>query len=282
MYSFTVENAKGEQLQLTQNPDYTITSIEGLNPPDAVLNMYKQAGADGMQYNSATLDSRQIIITLAVNGQAETHRIALYRYFQTKKPVRMYYSNENFEVYIDGYVQNMMIGYFEQKQIVQVTVICTDPFFHYAVPLETTFGSGDVALFEFPFSAPAAGLEFSVVESGSDFTMDNPSGECGMIIRFQASGSVSNPKIYHGDSDEFIGVTTTMASGDIIEINTKVGAKSITKISGTTRTNLISSRMTGSSWIRMLPGLNHFAVSATSGASDLTTTVIIEGEIEGV
>lgn len=282
MFSLSVTNSKGEQMELTHNASYTITSIDGLNPPDAVLNLYKQAGADGMIYNSATLDARQIILTMAINGPAEGNRIALYRYFQTKKTVRLYYSNDNFEVYIDGYVQNMTVDYFGQKQIAQITIICTDPFFHYAVPLETVFGDGDVALFEFPFSAPAAGVEFSRNESGSDFTMENPSSECGMLIRFQASGSVSGPKIFHGDTDEFIGVTTTMASGDIIEINTKVGAKSITKISGTTRTNLISSRMTGSSWIRMLPGLNHFAVSATSGASDLTTTVIIEGEIEGV
>jgi hypothetical protein len=73
-----------------------------------------------------------------------------------------------------------------------------------------------------------------------------------------------------------------MSSGDIIEINTRIGSKSITKISGTTRTNLISSRMDGSSWIRMLPGLNHLSVSASSGSSYLKTTLIIEGEIEGV
>ena len=282
MYSLTVENAKGEQLQLTQNPDYVITNIDGLHPPDAIINMMELAGQDGTLFNSAKVDYRQIILNIAINSDACKNRNNLYRFFQTARPVRLIYNNDLRGVYIDGYVQNEPIGFFEPKQNIQITIICPDPFFHYAVPLETTFGSGDVSLFEFPFSAPAAGLEFSVVESGSDFTMDNPSGECGMIIRFQASGSVSNPKIYHGDSDEFIGVTTTMAAGDIIEINTKVGAKSITKISGNARTNLISSRMTGSSWIRMLPGLNHFAVSATSGASDLTTTVIIEGEIEGV
>ena len=111
-----------------------------------------------MIYNSATLDARQMILTMAINGPAEENRIALYRYFQTKKTVRLYYSNDNFKVYIDGYVQNMTVDYFGQKQIAQITIICTDPFFHYAVPLETVFGDGDVALFEFPFSAPAAGL----------------------------------------------------------------------------------------------------------------------------
>ena len=84
MFSLTAENSRGEQLVLTQNPAYVITSIDGLNPPDAVLNLYKQAGADGMVYNSATLDARQMILTMAVNGPAEENRIALYRYFQTK------------------------------------------------------------------------------------------------------------------------------------------------------------------------------------------------------
>lgn len=282
MFRLYAESERGGKIELTNNDAYVIKSIDGLDPPDALLNLYKVAGVDGTSYNSATLDNRQIILTIAINDPAEDNRNALYKYFQAKRPSRLYFSDDTKEVYAEGYVQNITIPLFEQKQLFQVTMICNDPYLHYATPLEYSFGDGTEGLFEFPFSIPSGGIEFSVAESGHDFIVNNPDGECGLIIKFLASGSVSNPRLYHGDSDEFIGVTTSMQSGDEIVINTRVGAKSIQRIRGTSVTNLISSRMSGSSWIRLFQGDNSFSLSATSGSSKLTCIIQIDGEIEGV
>ena len=113
MYSLTVENAKGEQLNLTQNPDYVITNIDGLHPPDAIINMMERAGHDGTLFNSAKVDYRQIILNIAINSDACENRNNLYRFFQTARPVRLIYNNDLRGVYIDGYVQNAPIGFFE-------------------------------------------------------------------------------------------------------------------------------------------------------------------------
>lgn len=282
MFQLYAESERGQKQELTNNPAYEIQSIDGLDPPDAVLNLYKVAGVDGTSFNSATLANRQITLTIAINHPAEENRNALYRYFQTKRSARLYFSDELKEVYIDGYVQNITIPFFGKKQLFQVTMICNDPYFHYAIPLEYSFGDGVNPGFEFPFEIPAGGIEFSTLESGSVFEVNNPAGECGIVIRFMASGSVSNPRVYNGDTDEFIGVTTTMQSGDEIVINTRTGAKSIKRIRGASVTNMISYKMSGSSWIRLLPGENTFSLSASSGSSNLICIIQIEGEIEGV
>ena len=101
MYKLKVENKYGEQMELTKNPRYTISSVDGLYPPESVINTTKVANMDGSVYNSSYVNDRQITITMAINGPAEENRLHLYKYFKTKYPVRLYYENDVRNVYID-------------------------------------------------------------------------------------------------------------------------------------------------------------------------------------
>lgn len=151
MYTLIAENKYGEQLELTHNPAYVIKSIEGIDPPEAVINTTKNANADGSVYNSSYVDNRTIIITLAINGPAEANRIKLYKYFKTKYPVTLYYKNDTRNVFINGYVKNMPIEFFNKKQIAQITIFCPEPFFNASSSDMVDFSSVQ-DLFEFPFS----------------------------------------------------------------------------------------------------------------------------------
>ena len=117
MYTLIAQNKYGQQIELTHNEAYVIESIEGIDPPEAVINTTRNANADGSVFNSSYVDNRQIIITLAINGPAEVNRINLYKYFKTKYPVRLYYQNKTRDVYIDGYVKSIQIKFFNKKQI---------------------------------------------------------------------------------------------------------------------------------------------------------------------
>ena len=79
MYSLSVENTYGDILELTNNPAYCITNVDGIDPPDATINTARNAGADGSVFNSAYMNNRTITITMAINGPAEANRIELYR-----------------------------------------------------------------------------------------------------------------------------------------------------------------------------------------------------------
>ena len=81
MYDFKVQNKYGDILELTHNPAYVITSIDGINPPDAVINTTRNANADGSVFNSSYIDNRVITVTMAVNSPAEENRIRLYKFF---------------------------------------------------------------------------------------------------------------------------------------------------------------------------------------------------------
>lgn len=150
MYTFTVENKYGQQLELTHNPNYDITEIDGLDPPEAIINTTRNANADGSVFNSSYVTDRQIIITLAINSPAEANRINLYKYFKSKFPVTLYYQNATRNVYINGYVKNIEIAFFDKKQIAQITVFCPQPLFNGVDESLQEFSSIE-SLFEFPF-----------------------------------------------------------------------------------------------------------------------------------
>ena len=282
MYSLTVENAKGEQLNLTQNPDYVVTNIDGLFPPEGIINLMQRAGHNGSLFNSAFVDNRQIILNLAINKNACTNRNALYKFFQTARPVRLIYNNDLHGVYIDGYVQNAPIEFFGQKQTVQITIICPDPFWHGTVNAEGSTDGMD-AMFEFPFSIPEGGIPFSEYYGGNAAHIWNPgSVESGVMIEIKATGAATNPRVYHQNTDSYFKVNTSLQSGDVLYIDTRVDHKQVTRIRSGAQTNLIASRDLGSSWLTMEPGENVYVLSASSGVSNLTCHISSITNLEGV
>ena len=85
MYELKVTNEYDQTLQLTQNPNYTIKEVSGLDPPEAIINKTRNANTDGSEFNSSYLNDRQIIITMTIEAPAEENRNNLYIYFRSKK-----------------------------------------------------------------------------------------------------------------------------------------------------------------------------------------------------
>ncbi len=75
MYTLIIENEKGEQLKLTDNPNYDVLSVEGTNPPKADINTVTVSGSDGSRFNSSRLSERNLVITLNIRPPTEENRI---------------------------------------------------------------------------------------------------------------------------------------------------------------------------------------------------------------
>lgn len=282
MYILVVENKYGQQLELTNNNAYEITEIDGLDPPEGVINTTRNANADGSVYNSAYIDNRTIIITLAINGPAEMNRINLYKYFKTKFPVTLYYQNDSRNVYINGYVQSMEISFFDKKQIAQITILCPDPLFNGASNYIVNFSSVE-NLFKFPFSIQKAGIPFSEILVEQEHNIiNNGDMETGVTFVIHALGPIINPIIYNTETNEFFGVTLTMVKGDEIKINTKKKQKSVTLTSNGITTKLIGKLKQGSTWFQLNPGDNVFITSAEEYAENIQAYCVITDQFEGV
>ena len=91
MYIAKIENSNGSILELTGNEEnFQIVSITGLHPPEAQINVTTIAGLDGARFNSAKLNTRNLVITLRLNNNPEDNRHLLYKYFRTKEACTFY------------------------------------------------------------------------------------------------------------------------------------------------------------------------------------------------
>lgn len=282
MYTLIAENKYGEQLELTNNPRYTIADVDGLYPPEGVINTTKVSNMDGSVYNSSYVNDRTITITLAINSPAEENRIMLYRYFKTKYPVRLYYKNGVRNVYIDGYVSKCSIEYFEKKQTAQIEISCPMSLFRSVNERMIVFSTTESS-FVFPFSIEESGIPFSTLKLGEQKSIiNNGDVETGVIIKLNALGTVLNPKIYDVDNKDHMFLNMEMQPGDEITINTRKKEKSIILFSNGVESNIIGKLEAGSKWFSLIPGDNLFTYEADEFPENLQCTFVINDQFEGV
>lgn len=277
MYSLRVVNHKEETLDLNNNPNYTIYKIEGLTPPAADISQTDNSTTDGGIISNVRISKRNLVIYLTIDRDVEGSRINLYKYFPLKQTVSIFFSNETREVYIKGIVEVIECDLFSNKQMAQISIICPKPYFKGVGELITYFSDIN-ALFEFPFRIPAAGIEFSNIESNIRKTIINTGDvQTGLIIElFAAGGMVTNPVIYDVFNRTFIKLNMNLWESDVLTINTNLGEKSITLTRNGVTINAMGYMSPDSTWLQLGVGDNVFTYGSDSGNENLQITFSTE------
>lgn len=266
MFVLKVENVSGEIFTLTQNEkEYQVIKVEGLNPPNATINSSVVVGKDGSKYQSSKLEDRNLVITVKINGNVEKNRLNLYRFFKSKRWHKIYYQNGTLDVYIEGYVESIETDLFASEQIVQVSIVCHDPYFKSVDDIVTDI-SQVISEFTFPFAiedpVPLSYLDrnriINIINAGEDDT--------GLIITMVATGNVSNPRIYNEATGEFFGFDMDMMVGDLVTINTSRGEKRIVLTRDGEEHNIISTVTRNSTWLALKIGDNLFTYGTETGS----------------
>lgn len=272
MYGLKVENDRGETLELTNNPNYTVFKIEGLNPPQATINSSANSTNDGSKITFARVENRNIVIFMTIEGDVEANRINLYSYFPVKKTVKLYFSNGSRDIYIEGMVELIECDLFTNKQVAQISVICPQPYFKAVNDLVSIFS--DVSpLFSFPFSVAKSGVEVSAITTNVRKSIVNTGDvETGVIIKLFAIGTVVKPVIYDVLKRTHLKLNFTMLASDTIVINTNIGEKSIELIREGVTYNALGYMLPDSTWFTLEAGDNVFTYDADSGNNNLQLT----------
>lgn len=282
MFSLTVENINGEKLQLTNTDNYAVTSITGLNPAPANINTSKLATNDGSIFNSSSVNQRNIVITIYIRRSIEQNRIALYKFFKPKHYVKIYYSNDSRDVFIEGYVETFDGDLFSRSEKFQISIICPSPFFK-STDETSVILSNVTSAFKFPFSIGTEGIPFSQINDINLATLTNRGDvESGLTIEMYANGTVTNPTIYNVTTSEFFKLNYTLNFGNMARITTQKGQKSVKLLIYGVERNLINYIGENSIWLQASVGENEFTLTAESGVSNLTTTIRQTNLFEGV
>lgn len=231
--------------------DFVVMGVEGLDPGKATLVTSAFALMDGIQFQSARREGRNIVLTIGlvpdyVNDTPETLRGYLYNMFIPKTLVNLrFYRVGGLVVNIRGMVESCETSLFTKDPQVVASVMCFDPDFIDSVEVDINDDS---------------------VSDSTEFTIDYAGTvPAGFGFRFLPNRTVSEFTIYQRPED---GVTRTfdfqyaMLADDVINISTVRGSKNATL----TRTGVDSSVIQGvspsSTWLELMPGANHMRIFA--------------------
>lgn len=278
MFTLKIENIKHDILELTQNEGfYQVLSVTGLNPPNAQINTSKIAGMDGAKFNSSKLEERNIVITLKINGDIETNRINLYRYFNTKQWCKIYYKNESRDVYIEGYVETCESNLFVNNEQMQISIICPNPYFKGLEEIVDDI-SKTIAAFEFPFAIDINNpIEFSTIDTSKITRVDNNSeSETGVIIEIDVLDSCNKIQLNNISTGEIFTLKYAFLEGDKITIDTNKGSKSVSLIRNATKINLFGALVKNSTFFQLNIGDNYFSYLIDNGTNEDAVHIVFK------
>ena len=278
MYQAQIENSGGESLTLNGNETrWQVLSITGLNPPPAQINTTNISGMDGARFNSSKLGTRNIVIMLRINGNVEDNRQELYRFFRTKDVCTFYFSNDNRDVLIQGYVETVECDLFEQGQTMQISIICPYPYFQ-AIQNVIVDISNEVATFSFPFSINhGEPIPFTnYISNRVTNVKNNSETETGVMIGIYVLSDVGKIQIKDTDTGDSLTLVYSFLENDRIVINTEKGNKNISLIRNGVEANLFTALQEGSVFFQLKVGDNHFGYLVNDGSDDDAVYIVFD------
>ena len=236
MLKLSIRNYNGTTTSILPSPYFTVTSVSGLTPPKANINVTSAAFMDGSIFNSAAAKDRNIVINFVVESPAEANRLKLYAAAPIKQPCTVNIQTGSRNVSILGYVETVEVNPFAQKETAQISIICPNPWFVGAAQTKNISSNSDS--FE----------NLGDIASGAEFTL--------------TVGAAMNSLTLEDASYAFFEVDYAFQLNDIVTINTGRGLKSVILNRGTSYVNLINYVAAGSTWLQISGGLNRIDTSA--------------------
>ena len=304
--SVTVTNYIGESITFDlRNPEksgFLISSITGITPVKADINVTDITTTDGGLYNSARIASRNIVMKLVYLDYLRTieeARLMVYKYFPSKKKVILQFETDNRKVRTEGYVESNSVQIFTKQEFSTISIICPDPYFYSTADGGTNVieFDGVEPNFEFPFWGYGRTIEFGIRTLNTDrvITYDGDL-DTGIKIEAEMNDYVGDISIQNKTTNQTMTISSSkiksitgeqFRGGDTLTINTVKGNKSITLRRGSKTYNVLNAIDRNSKWITIQRGDNVFSVSAlrwdtpslqsTDINITITATIIYEG-----
>ncbi len=288
-----ITNSKGDSIQFGRH----FRLLEGLDLSNLNADVsYSESTRDGASYQRTVLSTRGIDLLFYLRASnkekwwVEERRRELFRVFNPKhntmrvdfttKDGENYYLNANLESapsLPQGFENDNRVW---QKGLLQFS--CDDPFIYSgessSVDIATWIGS-----FEFPLEIPEEGIEMGYRSESLIANVPNDGdSDTGMIIRFRALGTVVNPSLININTYDELNLDITMLGGDVVEVSTYVGRKTVTLIRNNIRTDISNTVDLYSKFLQLEPGDNLFRYDSESGLESLEVSMNFTNRFVGV
>lgn len=281
--SVTITNYRSEKKTIVLSDPWStgvaITSISGLGPVKATINMTEIAAMDGARYNSSRIPARNIVLTFALDyfPTIEHARNELYRLFSLKHTVTLEFRTDIRLYRTTGYVESVEPNIFSSQELVTVSVLCPSPFFEAVDEANDFYGELDFEhSFEFEFSnesVSAPVIEFGNESSSIDFTVDykgySSTGLTFHIKIEKEAPQYSTLTISKNETGQSIQIDLTnvpdgVQVDDEFVVCTVPGKKSVSLKRGNQTYNILNAATIMSGWMIVEPGSNIFNIAVSN------------------
>lgn len=282
----TITNNRGDSIQFGRH--FRLSDDFQLSGLKATVN-YSSSTSNGSHYQNTKLENRDYDIPFFIDRKRnsvewiEERRNEAYKVFNpSTNPMRIdivtksgheYYLNANLEgapTFLQGFEND---NYAWLKGLLQFS--SGDPYIY-----EKEAKSVDVALwipmFEFPLEIPEEGIEMGQRSQSLIVNVLNDGQQpTGMTIRFRALGTLSNPSLLNVNTYQSLKLNTGMIAGDLIEVSTYRGRRTVTLIRNNIRMDIFNSLdfPDNAIFLQLEIGDNLFRYDADDGLDNLEVSM---------
>jgi hypothetical protein len=257
-----VRNAAGTVLTLPLQDisgGYTLKNIEGLDPVKATIVTSTFANRDGVEYETARRDARNLILGVGfapdwVSQTPKTLRDNLYKWFMTKQMGEFrFYEDSGLVVSIVGRVESNDSPRFTSDPDSTISVICFQPDF---VGMTNELISGN---------STAGSTESTVNYIGTS--------ETGFLFTLNVNRTISGFSLYQRGVDNVqyeLDFSANLIAGDVVKISTVAGNKYATLTRGGVTSSILYAVSPSSPWLILSPGENKLRLQISGAAIPYT------------
>lgn len=281
MYLSMKFTSKNKTLDVFDDPDVYLLGSDGLSP-EGVINTTSNVGNDGSYFVSDQIPERSIEITLGFKcNDAEEAKERLYSIFSPKSIGTMIYQSPLKTRKIEYRVVKVNTVLTDYPMKMQVSLICNNPYFT-ELESATQIMSAVTPLFKFPYTFNGD-FKFGIRMPSVICNVINDSiYEAYPIVEFKAISALSNPSLMNINTYEKMKVNMSLSAGEIIRIDTRIGKKTISKISDNTEVNCFNYMADDFKFFKLYTGDNYLKYDADVNPFGLQTTVSWENLFGGV
>ncbi len=128
MLSLMVE-FQGKLIKISGDKDIEIRDVQGITLSDASINTEQRIRGIGGKVTNRFVRPRNIVITACPTNDIEQGRQKLYYYFAAGKTVTLVFISGEKRMKISGDVESVKSDLYEQRQMMQISIICPFPYF---------------------------------------------------------------------------------------------------------------------------------------------------------
>lgn len=223
--------------------DYVLKSVDW-GVVESSRTTYKYIDEVGNLVTNVTLESRPVsIVGWVVAGTKDDmtrRKKFLNKFVNPLHKITLQYDDYTIEGIADTSIR-YGVEESENNEVMckfMIDLFCPDPMFRNDTPGNVVMADW-LPQFHFPLTIPEdTGVIMGLRMPSSIVSIENDGDvDCGFVVVFQATGTVTNPYIILIDTQETIKLDTVMEASDIIEVSTVVNKKTVTKIKGDVKTN---------------------------------------------